>query len=186
MMSFRWERDGCSQSRDTMQLLGSRHGSRTSVCSTALFSTQLCLWRRKGAQGGWVSTRIWPLPTPEAGPSMLQVPHLWVPPGHDLPSQGVCQRGVVGIQLGGCWDFPPPSDSEREIPGRFPGKPCRSREGSHPRGAPAGPGGVGRARPETPPCWDPRASACSPPVVAVTDTQAARRSYGVWLGGYFV
>lgn len=30
------------------------------------------------------------------------------------------------------------------------------------------------------------AGVCSPPVVSVIDTQAARQSYGVWLGGYFV
>lgn len=36
------------------------------------------------------------------------------------------------------------------------------------------------------PFWDPGASALSLLVVSVTDTQAARQSYGVWLGGYFV
>lgn len=36
------------------------------------------------------------------------------------------------------------------------------------------------------PFWDPGASVRSLLVVSVTDTQAARQSYGVWLGGYFV
>lgn len=36
------------------------------------------------------------------------------------------------------------------------------------------------------PFWDPGARARSLLVVSVTDTQAARQSYGVWLGGYFV
>ena len=37
------------------------------------------------------------------------------------PPRGCASEGWSGIQLGGCWDFPSLSDSEREILGRFPG-----------------------------------------------------------------
>lgn len=133
-------------------------------------------------RGGWCLSQDTPPASPQSLALSRGVLHSWCP-WVSPPPKAWSQRVSIRVQSdqAASGTSHPLSNSECEILCLCPGKGVTSKGGScWGRGSGQGPS----QRPT--PFWDPPASACSLPVVWVTDTQAARQSYGVWLGSYFV
>lgn len=153
-------------------------GVHRRVFTGFILSTAVSTEEDTGAERVGLRTRPCP---PRACTLCAEVPTLGCPMPMTSPPRWGASEGASGIQLRGS------GTSHTFL--RFPlgALALELWGGLTHEGAPEGPGGgVGGPTRDPFPAGTPEAGAHSPPVVAVTDTRAARRSYGVRLGGYFV